>query len=109
MQKNVYRGGVRNCPERTKLFHHVSFIDICSSVQLSSLQFKMVSMRSGKPICAPPRLTFASVTKVQSGGIFPKRDGGTSSWRYRGALAVPYPLCQGHHFILITFLHWQPV
>ena len=28
-----------------------------SSAQFTSLQFKMVSMRSGRPICAPPRLS----------------------------------------------------
>ena len=30
------------------------------SVQFSSVQFKMVSMRSGRPICAPPRLSGVS-------------------------------------------------
>ena len=29
-------------------------------LQFSSVQFKMVSMRSGRPICAPPRLTGVS-------------------------------------------------
>ena len=30
------------------------------STQFSSVQFKMVSMRSGRPICAPPRLSGVS-------------------------------------------------
>ena len=31
-----------------------------SSVQFSSVQFKMVSVHSGRPICAPPHLTGVS-------------------------------------------------
>ena len=31
-----------------------------SSVQLSSVQFEMISVHSGKPICAPPRLSEVS-------------------------------------------------
>ena len=33
-----------------------------SSVQFSSVQFKMISMRSEKPICAPPSLSGVSAT-----------------------------------------------
>ena len=33
-----------------------------TSLQLSSVQFEMISVRSGKPICAPPRLSEASPT-----------------------------------------------
>ena len=35
---------------------------VCLYIQFGSFQFKMVSMRSEKPICAPPRLSAVSPT-----------------------------------------------
>ena len=43
-------------------WHPSTFADYESDAEFSSVQFKMVSMRSEKPMCAPPRLSEVSPT-----------------------------------------------
>ena len=53
--------------KRNSIFFHTA---LCRSVQFSSVQFKMVSMRSEKSISAPPRLrSFPNVT-YETGPMF---------------------------------------